>query len=76
MIWLPVLKNSHKWVFVGTSCFVEVILAEIVVSGSQFMRKFGQIFNHILTDLIFLFLLFYFMVLFQGYHKLVAAVFV
>ena len=45
-------------VFVCTSCFDEVILAEIVFSGSQFITKFDQIFNHILTDLILLFLLF------------------
>ena len=46
-------------VFVSTSCFDEVILAEIVFSGSQFITKFDQIFYHILTDLISMFL-FYF----------------
>ena len=46
-------------VFVSTSCFDEVILAEIVFSGSQFITKFDQIFHHILTDLISMFL-FYF----------------
>ena len=47
-------------VFVSTSCFDEVSLAEIVLSGSQ----------HILTDLILLFLHFCFMTLFQDNHKL------
>ena len=63
-------------VFVSTSCFDEAILAEIVFSGSQFITKFDQIFCHILTDLIFLFLLFRFMTLFQDNHKLVKAHFV
>ena len=45
-------------VLVRTSCFDEVILTEIVISVSQVMTKFDQI----LTDLIFLFLLFCFMV--------------
>ena len=49
--------------FVRTSCFDEVTLAEIVFSGSQFITKFDQIFYHILTDLILLFLLFCFMTL-------------
>ena len=40
-------------VLVSTSCFDEVILAEIVISRSQVMTKFDQIFYHILTDLIF-----------------------
>ena len=62
-------------VFVSTSCFDEVILAEIVFSGSQFITKFVQIFYHILTDLI-LFLLFCFMTLFQDNHKLEKACFV
>ena len=31
-------------VFVSTSCFDEVILAEIVFSGSQLITKFDQIF--------------------------------
>ena len=65
-----------KVVFVSTSCFVEVILAEMVFSGSQFLTKFDQIFYHILTDLILLFLLFCFMTLFQDNHKLVKARFV
>ena len=39
-------------VLVSTSCFHEVILAEIVFSGSQFITKCDQIFYHILTDLI------------------------
>ena len=47
-------------VFVSTQCFDEVILAEIVFSGSQFITKYDQIFYHILTDLILLFLLFLF----------------
>ena len=59
-----------------TSCFDEVILAEIVFSGSQFITKFDQIFYHILTDLVLLFLLFCFMTLFQDNHKLVEARFV
>ena len=42
-------------VLVSTICFDEVILAEIVILGSQVMTKFDQIFYHILTDLIFLF---------------------
>ena len=63
-------------VFVSTSCFDEVILAEIVFSGSQFITKFDQIFYHILTDFILLFLLFCVMVLFQDNHKLVKARFV
>ena len=45
---------------VSTSCFDEVILAEIVLSGSQLATKFGQVFYHILTDLIFSFFLFLF----------------
>ena len=60
-------------VFVCTSCFDEVILAEIVFSGSQFITILDQIFYHILTDLILLFLLFCFMTLFQDNHKLMKA---
>ena len=52
-------------VLVSTSCFDEVSLAEIVISGSQVMTKFDQIFYHILTDLIFLF----FFVLWFGFEK-------
>ena len=63
-------------VFVSTSCFDEVISAEIVFSGSQFITKFDPIFYHILTDLILLFLLFCFMTLFQDNHELVKARFV
>ena len=63
-------------VFVSTSSFDDVILAYIVFSGSQFITKFDQIFYHILTDLIFLLLLFCFMTLFQDNHKLVKARFV
>ena len=44
---------------VSTSCFDDVVLAEIVFSGSQVMTKFDQIFYHILTDLIFFTFLFY-----------------
>ena len=63
-------------VLVSISCFDEVILAfEIVSSGSQFTTKFDQIFYHILTDLILLFILFCFF-LFQDNHKLVEARFV
>ena len=63
-------------VFVSTSCFDEVFLAEIVFSGSQFITKFDQIFYHNLTDLILLFLLFRFMTLFHDNHHLVKARFV
>ena len=34
--------------FLSTSCFDEVILAEIVFSVSQFITKFDQILYHIL----------------------------
>ena len=60
-------------VLVSTSCFDEEILKEIVVSGSQIITKLDQFFYYILTDLIFLFLLFCFIVLFQANHKLVKA---
>ena len=63
-------------VFVSTSLFDEVILAEIVFSGSQFITKIDQIFYFVLTDLILLFLLFCFMTLFQDNNKLVKARFV
>ena len=63
-------------VLVSTSCFDEIILAEIVFSESQFITKFDQIFYHVSTDLILLFLLFCFMTLFQDNHKLVKARFV
>ena len=63
-------------VFVSTSCFDEVILAEIIFSGSQFITKFDPISYHILTVLILLFLLFCFMTLFQDNHKLVKPRFV
>ena len=63
-------------VFLSTSCFDEVILAEIVILGSHFITKFDQIFYHILTGLILLFLLNCFMTLFQDNHKLVKARFV
>ena len=63
-------------VFVITSCFDEVIWAEIVFSGSQFITKFDPIFYQILRELILLFLLFCFMSLFQDNHKLVSARFV
>ena len=63
-------------VFVFFSCFDAVFLAEIVFSGSQFITIFDQIFYHILTDLILLFLLFCFMTLFQDNHKLMKARFV
>ena len=62
-------------VFVSTSWFDEVILAEMFFSGSQFITKFDEIFYHILTDLI-LFLLFCLMTLFQDNHKSVKARFV
>ena len=56
---------------VSTSCFGEVISAEIVFSESKFITKFDPIFYHILTELILLFLVFCFMVLFQDNHKFV-----
>ena len=72
IIWPKVfLQKSHKC-FLSTSCFDEVIFAEIVFSGSQFITKFDQIFYHILTHLILMFLL-CFMTLFQDNHKLVKA---
>ena len=40
-------------VLVGTSCVDEVVLVDIVISGSQFMTKIDQIFYHVLIDLIF-----------------------
>ena len=58
---------------VSTSCIDEVILKEIVLSVSEFITKFDKIFYHILTELILLFLLFCFMVLFQDNRKLVEA---
>ena len=61
-------------ILVGTGCVDEVILTEIVISGSRLMTNFDQIFDHILLDLIFL--LFCFMVLFQEDPKLVEARFV
>ena len=59
-------------VFVSTSCFDEVILTEIVFSGSQFITKFDQIWYHILTELIL------FTFLFNDFdiHKLVKPRFV
>ena len=44
---------------VGTSCVDEVILTEIVFSGSRLMNSFDLIFYHILEDLIFFTFLFY-----------------
>ena len=61
-------------ILVGTGCVDEVILTEIVISGSRLMTNFDQIFYHNLLDLIFL--LFCFMVLFQEDPKLVEARFV
>ena len=58
-----------KEILIGDREYKTSILAEIVILGSQFMTKFGQIFYNFLTDLIFLFLLFCFMVLFQDNHK-------
>ena len=60
-------------ILVISSCFDEIILAEIIISGSQAMTKIDQIFYHILIDLIFLFLLFCFMVWLQENRKLVEA---
>ena len=56
-------------VLAGTSCFDEAIWTEIVILGSQFMTNLVRFFKSFLTDLIFLFLLFGFMVLFQDNHK-------
>ena len=56
---LSIFEISYV-ILVGISCVDGVIVAEIVVSGSQFMSEFDQIFfYHILIDLIF----FYFFVL-------------
>ena len=63
-------------VFVSTSCFDEVILAEIVLSGSQLITKFDHIFLTYFNRFDFIFLLFCFMTLFQDNHKLVKARFV
>ena len=46
-------------VLVGTGCVDDVILTEIVISGSRLMTKFDQIFYNILIDLIFFTFLFY-----------------
>ena len=73
---LSIFSKITQVFFVSASCFNEVILAEIVFSGSQFITEFDQIFYQILTDLILLFLLLCFMTLFQGNHKLVKARFV
>ena len=54
----------------STSCFDELMWAEIVISESKFVTKFDQIFYHYLTDWIVLFLLFCFIDLFQD-HNLV-----
>ena len=62
-------------VLVITSCVGDVILTEIVISGSQLMTNFYLIFDRILMDLIF-FSLFSFMVLFQDNPKLLEAHFV
>ena len=55
-------------VLVSTSCFDEVILAERVISGSQFMTKFDQIFLLYVNRFDFLFLLF---VLWFGFEKII-----
>ena len=60
-------------VLVGTSCVDEVLLIEIVISGSSLMTNFDQIFYHILIDLTFFT---FFMVLFQDTPKLKEASFV
>ena len=62
-------------VSVGTGCVDEVILTEIVFSGSRLMTKFDQIVYNILIDLIFIYF-FCFMVLFQENPNLVKARFV
>ena len=49
-------------VLVSTSCFDEVILAEIVNSGSQVMTKFDQIFLYVNRLDFFVFTLFYVLV--------------
>ena len=41
-------------VLVGTSCVDEVILTEMVISGSRLTTNFDKIFHHILIGLIFL----------------------
>ena len=55
------------WFFVGTSFFDEVIVAEIIISGSQFRAKFDKIFLSFFNRFDFLVLLFCFMVFFQDY---------
>ena len=55
-------------VLVSTSCFDEVILAEIVISGSQVMTKFDHIFLLYVNRFDFLFLLF---VLWFGFEKII-----
>ena len=47
-------------VLVSTSCFDEVILAEIVISGSQFITKFDQIFLNRFDFLVFTFFVLWF----------------
>ena len=50
---LPSSVFLKKVVLVDTSRVDEVTVAEIVISGSQFMTEFDQIFYHILIDLFF-----------------------
>ena len=59
-IFFLILISGFSMIFLNNSCFDEVNLADIFISGSQLMTKLDQIFYHILTDLIFLFLLFLF----------------
>ena len=57
-------------VLVSTSCFDEIILAEIVISGSQVVTKFDQILSYFNRFDCFVFS-FLFMVCFWENHKLV-----
>ena len=57
-------------VLLSTSCFDAVILAEIVISGSEFMTNFDKIFLSYFNRFDFLVFTFCFMVLFQDNHKL------
>ena len=57
-------------VLVSTSCFDEVILAEMIISGSQLKRKFDQIFLSSFNRFDFIVFTFCLMVLFQDNHKL------
>ena len=73
MIWLQVFLKENS-ALVGTGCFDQVILAELIISDPNLWQTLIRFFNHSLTDLIF-FLLFCFLILFQDNPKLVEAQF-